>query len=215
MCAFKLKEVAKDVKLTVNLSPKRQLSSSARGRLWQKLLDPDFRTSLGEVRIDHISSGGSGESHVEYLLDGIDALITDRGHTDVDLTKLIPERTRQLEKMLSSVIAEVGRAARKKVDLNLNGLLHLMLVKPVMTRFMAENIRFVASPEFFRVFRNKGVKSFLLRLSDTLDVVVGTRGHLDFLYHDTISTTSNRKPFVGRFLTLSTRYIESLRRRAS
>lgn len=209
------KKLVKDVSLTIHLRPKKELSLSSSGKLWKKLLDYGFRSSMGKIDIDHIASSGPGESHVEYKMGSIDVLMYDTGRIDIDDDKFIPARSRQLDKILTVILSAIGGTAKKRLDVEVSALIHLILVGPSLSRFLGQNIAVRTTPKFRKAFRKYiGFKSTLLQISSTLDVVFQGPSHLDFLYHDVVSTAANRKPFVDQFTRTTMQYIESISRLA-
>jgi hypothetical protein len=210
---WKLKRLVKDVGLSIRLTPKRELSLSAQRRLWQKLLDQDFRSSIGKPEIDHIVSSGPNESHVHYRIAGIDFVIYDRGRADMNVEKFVAGRTRQIEKILAAILRAIGQATPKPWNLEVSALLHVILPNPAMRRFLRENMRVRPTPKFREAFgKYVGFRSFVLMISNTLSISFVSPSHIDFLYHDTISTAPSQKPFVDDFAIKSMQYIESVGR---
>lgn len=180
------------------------------------MLDPDFRVfSIGKAEIDHIASGRLGDSHVLYQLPRIELLMYATGRIDVDIDKFDPGKSKSIDKLTNEILSKMRRATRPKLDFDMDAILHTDLVDPVLKKFLSDNVRFSPTAKFKRAFRNyKGVKSFILGITDTFDLVFTSPNHLDFTYNRMVRSSSRQSSFVTNLVKTGVQYIESIMRQA-
>jgi len=204
----------KDSYLELTLNPEKELPPTIQKKLWQNLLTTDFQSSIGKPEIDHVVTG-SGESHIEYQMDGFELLLYEYGRLSLRDRKISIERTSKVERILTAFFQTVHHTANKKLAFSVSGLVHLILSDGAVKRFLRDSIGFRATPKFGRVFGNHaGLKSFLLRISDSMNLAVISPVHIDFVYHGTVNASPSRKPFVRAFVTTSMNHLKLMRRYA-
>lgn len=192
--------------------PAKKLREEVRGKLWQNILRADFQKSLGNPEVQHVNKGYSGESHVSYNRDGISIVAYDDGKLRVEAQKFRPEQGNEIELIVKSFIQLVNRTAKRKVSYNVNLRLHADITEPSVKKFLSQSIRFAATPELLKAIGHfKGIRSFVLRVTDDFNLVFFYPAHVDFLY--TISG-SIRKHFVASFVTRSLKYLQSMEKHA-
>lgn len=208
-------KLATDMNLHITLKPKRKLPSSLERKFWQSLLGNDFRDSLGRPEVDHFASGGPGESHIEYRVGSIEILPSDDGELIIFDREYAPSKSPEVQRVITAFLQAAKQTAHKRVDFEIDARLHLILVGYSSKRFLTENVRFSPTRRFIQAFgKHSSVRSFLLQLSENLDVAVFHPDHLDFLYHGTIATSPNGKTFVSSFMATCMNYLRIIRRHA-
>ena len=198
-----------------SLTPHKKIGLAVRGQLWQNLLGTRLRTNLGNPEINHITMGTGGESHIEYRLKGLEIVLYDDGDLSLDDYNFAVTRSTQVERALTALFKVMNDTTKKKIDFDVTMSMHIRFADKSLSKFMTTNVHFIATRKLRRAFgKIGGVRSFLLRLTDNLDMVVFSSNHIDFLYHATVSSGSDRKPFVRQFVANSMKYVESMRRYA-
>ncbi len=200
--------------LVLSLEPKKELSSTLQKKLWQNLLGTDFQSLIGKPEIDHIVTG-SGESHIEYHMDGFELLVYENGLLNLSDSKISIARTSKVERILTAFLQTISHAANKKLEFSVTARLHLALLDEGVKRFLKSNIGFTRTSKLRKVFGNYvGLKSFLLKITDSLDMAVFSPAHIDYLYRGTVNASSSRKPFVRSLVTTSMNHLKAMRRYA-
>ena len=198
-----------------DLEPSKRLGSEIRGKLWQNILSISFRKSLGNPEIRHITMGSGGESHVMYDVRGMWVSVYDDGELRVFDDKFTIARSTEVEHILKAVFQLVTRTANKRVNYDVDLRLHMLATEPSLKKFLKESVQFSGKSTFLKAIgRYKGLRSFLIRMSDNFGISLTFPDHIDFLYHDTISSGSNRKGFVSSFATKSMKFLKSMSRYA-
>lgn len=200
--------------LRVHLKPTRSLSSRVQTAFWHRVLDVDFRNAIGKPKTDHVNSGSIQESHVLYTLETIDIAIYSRGDTTIEDDEFIPSHSVKIERIVESILRTITQAANKRVYMQVDAYIHVILSSKSMERFLINNVRFSPTAAFKRLFAPAAIVTFVLRISKNLSIAFVGPNHLDFLYFDKISTGTDRKAFLSRFTRTALKYLKSLERRA-
>ena len=198
--------------MEIRLRPKRNLSATTRSAIWEKLLDTNFRSSMGMSKTDHISAGQLGESHVSFGAGTIDILAYARGVVTIEDENLSRVSCNQIERITDSILRMIRQSAHKPVDMEVTAIIHARPVKTVQ-QFLFKNIRFSPTRTFRKIFGNATVGTFILNVSKTLSIMFVAPDHIDFIYSGMTSTEQNHKAFVSGLFTTSMRYLETLSRR--
>lgn len=198
-----------------DLEPSKKLGQAIRGKLWQNILSIDFRKSLRNPEIRHTAMGTGGESHVMFDVRGIWVTIYDDGEVRIFDEKFTMARSTEIEHILRAVFQLATRTANKRVNYDVNLRLHMLITEPSLKKFLNEGVRFAGNSRFLKAIgRYKGLRSFLMRINDNVGMSLTFPNHIDFLYHDVISSGSNRKAFVSSFVTRSMNLLKSMSRYA-
>jgi hypothetical protein len=208
------KKLASNLVFDLTLSPKKELGPTLQGKLWQKLLGSAFRSGLGKLELDHVVTGG-GESHIRYDTKGMAITAYEDGTFTLHDSKFSVPRTSDLERILTAFFEVVNATTKRRVNFDADARLHMILSDRSLKKFLDDNVQFSATSKFERVFgHSKGLKSFLLQISDDVGMVVFHPNHLDFLYHAKVASDPRRKPFVSAFVVGSMKYLDSMGRYA-
>jgi hypothetical protein len=205
------KKAVADLAFDLSLTVKKDLDPKLQGKLWRNLLSTSFRSALGNPELDHVVTGSGGESHIEYDTKGIAITAYDSGMLTLSDSAFSKTKASEMERILNAFFKVVNRTKRR-VTFRVSGRLHMRVVDRSLEKFLSENIQFKPTVKFRKALGNsRGVKSFLLKMSDNVDMVVHSPSHIDFLYSAEVASALNRKPFVMDFVTAGFKYIDSMR----
>lgn len=209
------KGLVSDLVLDANLFPTKELGAVVQAKMWQSILANDFRNGLGKPEIDHITMARGGEAHVEFDKDGISITMYDDGNLRILDEKFSEARSIKFERIISTVSTFLTRITGHPVKIDVNIRLHMTISDVALRKFIKDGVRFTGTKAFLKALgRYKGMKSVLLKLSDHLDMIIFYPDHIDFLYHDTI-TSSHRKLLVRAMAVTSMNYLKTMRKYAA
>jgi hypothetical protein len=202
-----------EVTLHVNLKPTSTLSSKAQNAFWHRVLDIDFRSSIGRPKTDHMNTGSGGESHVLYTLDTMEIAFYSRGDVTIEDDHFESHHSARIERILNASIRALVQAAGKRLRIQIDAYIHVVFSNKSIGKFLLRNIQFSPTGAFRKVFAPARIATFILRISKNLSIAFVAANHLDFMYFDMFSTGTKRKVFLSKFAETYMRYLKALEKR--